>query len=65
MRSDGSIFGMAVAAIYDEIFRLTKSVASRCEPSPTLFETTANVMCQAAEEAIRKFREESRRHGRH
>jgi hypothetical protein len=65
MQPDGTIFGRAVSEFYNELRRLTEVVASRCESSPTLFETTAHVMCQAAEEAIKKFRAENPRLDRH
>ena len=62
MQPDGTIFGRAVSEFYNELRRLTEVVA---ESSPTLFETTAHVMCQAAEEAIKKFRAENPRLDRH
>jgi hypothetical protein len=35
---------------------MTDSLVAGCnEPSPALFAVAANMMCQAAEEAIRKF----------
>ena len=39
----------------DEFYN--KNLSSLCanEPSPALFAVAANMMCQAAEEAIRKF----------
>ena len=45
---------------YKKLFEMTDSLVAVCnEPSPTLFATTANMMCEAAEEAIRKFRAEN------
>jgi hypothetical protein len=39
-----------------KLFMMTDSLVVVCnEPSPPLFTVAANMMCQAAEEAIRKF----------
>jgi hypothetical protein len=41
---------------YKQLSTITDSLVVVCnEPSPTLFAVAANMMCQAAEEAIRKF----------
>ena len=39
-----------------KLFTITDSLVAGCnEPSSALFAVAANMMCQAAEEAIRKF----------
>lgn len=63
MTSDGTIYGRAVAEIYNKLSTMTEGVTALCAPSPTLFATTANMMCEAAEEAIKTFRAENPRHG--
>ena len=41
---------------YKQLSTITDSLVVVCnEPSPTMFAVAANMMCQAAEEAIRKF----------
>ena len=41
---------------YKQLSTMTDSLVVVCnEPSPTLFAVAANMMCQAAGEAIRKF----------
>jgi hypothetical protein len=62
MQPDGTIYGRAVAEFYTQLFTMTDSLAAVCDqpnPSPMLFATTANMMCEAAEEAIKKFRAEN------
>jgi hypothetical protein len=50
------VFGKAVDEFYKKLFMMTDSLVVVCnEPSPALFAVAANMMCQAAEEAIRKF----------
>jgi hypothetical protein len=45
-----------VDEFYKKLFMMTDSLVVVCnEPSPALFAVAANMMCQAAGEAIRKF----------
>ena len=62
MQPDGSVFGNCVAEIYNAMLRRTKVIAAKCEPSPTLHSTCARMVCEAAEEAVKKLREENPRH---
>jgi hypothetical protein len=58
--NDGSVFGHAAEEFYRKLFTMTDSLVAVCNaPSPALFATTANMMCEAAEEAIKKFRAEN------
>jgi hypothetical protein len=60
--TDGTVFGRAVDEFYKKLHAMTGSLAAVCDvdnPSPTLFPITANMMCEAAEEAIKKFRAEN------
>ena len=54
--TDGAVFGKAVDELYQETIHddgFSRRCVQRAE-SP-LFTVAANMMCQAAEEAIRKF----------
>ena len=37
MTSDGTIYGRAVAEIYNKLSTMTEGVTALCAPSPTLF----------------------------
>ena len=55
--TDGTVFGKAVDEFYNKkLSTITGSLVAVChEPSPALFAVAANMMCQSAGEAIRKF----------
>jgi hypothetical protein len=54
--TDETVFGKAVDEFYKTLFTMTDNLAAVCnESSSTLFAATANMMCEAAEEATKKF----------
>jgi hypothetical protein len=45
--TDEGVFGKAVDEFYKKLFTMTDSLVAVCnEPSPTLFATAANMMCE-------------------
>ena len=52
---DDSIYGLAVEEFYTKLEDMTDSLVAACNPSPTLFATTATMMLEAAAQAIKEF----------
>jgi hypothetical protein len=57
MTDESCVFGKAVDAVYAQLGLLTGSLVAACtQDSPTLRATVANMVADAAVEAIAKFR---------